>query len=212
MPSTDQKATTVCSGGPPGTSHSLSETITASSSPRPKRERVRSFSRSTDSRWTRPLGAAANGALRMPEDSLQSRIALQPGHERGVDDVGHALAADGADREIHVLQSEAVGRDSLQREALRGDLRERELARLPAVAARALDGDRLGGDLADGEVGKLRELPLHDHRAGLAPERLDSEQHRHRSRARRAVEHDVHALAAGDLANARERILLVHVD
>src|SRR5687767_14954338 len=82
---------------------------------------------------------------------------LQPGHQRGVDDVRNALAADRLDRQVHVLQRETVGGDFLQREALRGELRERELARLVAVAARAFDGDELHRDALEREVGEFLE-------------------------------------------------------
>ena len=39
-----------------------------------------------------------------------------------MDHVQHAVAADGLDREVHVLQSESVGHDFLEREALGGEL------------------------------------------------------------------------------------------
>src|SRR5262245_55295938 len=68
-------------------------------------------------------------------------VSLFPRQQRGVDHVRHALAADRADREIDVLQSEPVGGDLLQREALRCDLFQGELACPVAVAARALHGD-----------------------------------------------------------------------
>src|SRR5262249_61403117 len=64
-----------------------------------------------------------------------------PRHERRVDHIGDALAAHRPDGKIHVFEPESVGRDLLQRKALRGKLRESELARLEAMTARALDGD-----------------------------------------------------------------------
>jgi hypothetical protein len=39
-----------------------------------------------------------------------------------VDDARHALVADRADGEVHVLQAEPVGRDPFERKALGGDL------------------------------------------------------------------------------------------
>src|SRR5262249_37198740 len=82
----------------------------------------------------------------------------RPRQERSVDHVGDALAAHRLDGEIHVFEPESVGRDLLQREALRGKLREGELARLEAVAARALDGDELHRDLLEREIGELLHL------------------------------------------------------
>src|SRR6201982_3670148 len=93
------------------------------------------------------------GAQRMREGAFYSQgmSDLLPGNERRVDHIGHALAAHRPDGEIHVLAPEFVGRDLLEREALRGKLRERELARLEAVAARALDCDELHRDLFERE-------------------------------------------------------------
>src|SRR6516165_1847148 len=104
-----------------------------------------------------------------------ARGLLLPGHERRVDHIGHALAAHRSDGEIHVLEPEFVGRDLLQREALRGQLRERELARLEAVAARALDGDELHRDLLEREIGELLHLTLDHDGAALALERFHAE-------------------------------------
>src|SRR6516162_2931668 len=141
-----------------------------------------------------------------------ARGPLLPRHEGGVDHVGHALAAHGPDGEIHVLEPEFVCRDLLQREALRGQLRERELARLEAVAARALDGDELHRDLFEREIGELLHLALNHDGAALALERFHAEQDRDGSGAGGAVERHVHALAGGDLHDACERILLLDVD
>src|SRR5262249_10521127 len=135
-----------------------------------------------------------------------------PRHKRGVDHIGHALAADGPDGEIHVLEPEFVGRDLLQREALRGKLRERELARLEAVATRALDGDELHRDLFAREIGEVLHRALNHDGAALALERFQAEQDRDGSGAGGAVERHVHALAGGDLHDARERILVLDVD
>ena len=41
-----------------------------------------------------------------------------PRHQRGVDDIGQTLPADGLDREVRVLQPEAVGGDPFQRKRL----------------------------------------------------------------------------------------------
>src|SRR5207249_2694649 len=68
--------------------------------------------------------------------AIQSVLASLPGHERRVDHVLYALAADRSDREVHVLEPEPVRRHQLQRKPLRGKLRERKLAGLVAVAAR----------------------------------------------------------------------------
>src|SRR6516162_11423203 len=141
-----------------------------------------------------------------------ARGPLLPRHEGGVDHVGHALAAHGPDGEIHVLEPKFVGRDLLQREALRGELRERKLARLEAVAARALDGDELHRDLFEREIGELLHFTLNHDGAALALERFDAEQDRNGSGAGGAIERHVHALAGGDLRDAPERILVLDVD
>src|SRR5262249_2666172 len=57
-------------------------------------------------------------------------IPLEPGHQRGVDHIRHALAADRADGEVDVLEPELVRGDQLQREPLRRQLLERQLAGL----------------------------------------------------------------------------------
>src|SRR5258706_8053488 len=103
-----------------------------------------------------------------PRSSGSWARASNPGHQRGVDHVWDALAADRLDREVDVLQGEAVGRDPLERESLRGELLQRQLARLVAVAARALERHELHRDAADGEVGEFGELALHHHRRPLA--------------------------------------------
>src|SRR5262245_62695689 len=115
-----------------------------------------------------------------------------------MDHVGHALAADRADREIDVLEAEAVRGHELEREALGGELRERKLAGLVAVAARALHGDELDRELLQREVRERRQLALRHDDAALALERLDAEQDRDGAGAGRAVERNINALAAGD--------------
>ena len=89
---------------------------------------------------------------------------------------------------------------------------ERELTRFVAVAASAFQGDELYRHPSDWEIRKLRHLALHDHRSPLTLERLDPEEHRRSARARGAVEDDVDALAAGELEDAVERVLLLDVD
>src|ERR1700751_4302923 len=116
----------------------------------------------------RYLRAAARGSRRFMASPPSSRriaaaAALLPRHQRGVDHVLHAFAADRADREVDVLEAEAVRRHELERETFRSELRQRELARPVAVAARALHGDELHGEFFQREVGKLLELALrHD--------------------------------------------------
>src|SRR5262249_28450796 len=125
---------------------------------------------------------------------------------------GYALAADRADGEVDILEAEFVGGDLLQREALGGDLRQRQLACLVAVAAGAVHGDELDRELLQRKIREFRQLALHHDGAALALERLDAEQDRNRSGAGGAIERDIDALAAGDLHDALERILLVDVD
>src|SRR5882672_2862047 len=129
-----------------------------------------------------------------------------------MDHVGHAVPADRLDREIDVLQPEPVGGDLLQRKALGGELRQRELAGLVAVAASALDRDRLGRHALEREVREFLQLALHHDGSGLALHRLDAEQDWNGAGARGAVEHDVDPFAARDLLDALERILLLHID
>src|SRR6188472_1597412 len=138
--------------------------------------------------------------------------ALLPGHQRRMDHVRYTVAAHGPDGEVHVLQSEFMGRNFLQRKTVRGQLLQRKLAGLEAVPACALDGDELHRDLSDWEVGEFRHFTLDHDRAALALERLHAEQYRDGPCARGTVESHVHALAAGDLHDARQRILLLDVD
>src|SRR4029077_6250374 len=154
------------------------------------------------------------GAQRMREGAFYSQgmSDLLPGYERRVDHIGHALAAHRPDGEIHVFQPESVGCDLLQREALRGKLRERELARLESVAARALDGDEFHRDLFEREIGELLHFTLNHDGPALALERFHAEQDRNGSGAGGAVERHVHAFAGGDLHDAGERILVLDVD
>src|SRR5262249_16902225 len=125
-----------------------------------------------------------------------------PRHERRVDHIGDPLAAHRPDGKIHVFEPESVGRDLLQRKALRGKLRESELARLEAMTTRALDGDELHRDFFEREIRELLHFTLDHDRAALALERFHAEQDRDGSGARGAVERHVHALAGGDLHDA----------
>src|SRR5215218_6447614 len=138
--------------------------------------------------------------------------ALLPGHERRVDHVRYTVAAHGPNGEVHVLQSEFMGRNFLQGKTVRGQLLQGKLAGLEAVPACALYGDELHRDLSDREVGEFRHFTLNHDRATLALERLHAEQYRDGPGARGTVESHIHALAAGDLHDARQRILLLDVD
>jgi hypothetical protein len=80
------------------------------------------------------------------------------------------------------------------------------------VSARALDGDELHGDFFEREIGELLHLALDHDGSPLALERFDAEQNRNRPGAGGAIERHVDALAAGDLHDARERVLLLDVD
>src|SRR6516164_11164168 len=111
-----------------------------------------------------------------------------PRHERRVDHIRDALTAHRPDSKIHVFEPESVGRDFLQRKALRGELRESELARLEAMTARALDGDELHRDFFEREVGELLHFTLDHDRPTLALERFHAEQDRDGSGASGAVE------------------------
>src|SRR5262249_62321531 len=124
-------------------------------------------------RWARANG---RGGRLMPRDG------------GGVDHIRGALGAPRPDGKIHVFEPESVGRDLLQRKALRGQLRESELARLEAMTARALDGDELHRDFFEGEIGELLHLTLDHDDAALALERFHAEQDRDGSGAGGAVE------------------------
>src|SRR5438552_11640103 len=156
--------------------------------------------------------ATTAGTGRSTPRSIPKAGKLLPGHERGVDHVGHALAAYRADGEVDFLQSKLVGGDLLQRKALRRELREGELAGLVAVAAGALDGDEFHRDPLEREVRELLHLALDHYRPAFALQGLHAEQDGEGPRARGAIERDVHAAAGGDLLDACERILLLHVD
>src|SRR6266540_1625120 len=97
----------------------------------------------------------------------------EPRHQRGVDHVRHALAADRLDGEVDVLEPELVGRHQLQREALGRQLLQSELAGLVAVAARAFHRNELHRELLEREVRERGELALRHDDAALALERLD---------------------------------------
>src|SRR3954452_21924858 len=84
---------------------------------------------------------------------------LEPGHERGMDHIRHPLSADGSNREIDVLQGETMGGDELERKALRRELLESELARLVAVAARLVNGDKFEGERPIGKLGNSAISP-----------------------------------------------------
>src|SRR6266849_3108380 len=141
-----------------------------------------------------------------------STVYLLPRHQRRVNHILDALAADRANSEVHILQAEFVGRHQLQRKTFGGELRQGKLARLEAVAACALDGDELHRHPADRKVREIRHFALNHDGPGLALERLDAEQHRNRAGAGGAVEHDVDALAASDLHDAGEWIFSLDID
>src|SRR5688572_5973695 len=112
-----------------------------------------------------------------------------PGVDRDVDHVRLALAADRLQRPVDLLETEGVGDCLLQREAVRGELLQRELARLVGVAARALHRRVFLGHAVDREVREVGHLiALDDKDARLALERGDAEQHGCGARARRAVD------------------------
>src|SRR5688572_28780910 len=137
---------------------------------------------------------------------------LHPRHQRGVDDIRQPLPAQRLDRQIRILQPEAMGGDLFQRKALGRDLLQRQLAGPEAVAAGALDGNRFDRQLLKRKIRELLELALYHNQAGLALQRIETEQDRRRPRPCRAVERDIDALAAGDLHDAAERIFLLHID
>ena len=83
------------------------------------------------------------------------------------------LAADGADCGVGFSKPELVRRQQVQWKALRRELRNCELDRAIAVAARALDRDRLLRQFLQGKVWKLVELALDKKRAGAPLERVD---------------------------------------
>src|SRR5262245_15704493 len=135
-----------------------------------------------------------------------------PWHEGCMDHVRHALATHRLDGEIHVFEPEPMRRDLLQRKPLGGKLLECKLAGLEAVAARAFDGDELHRDLFQRKVRELLHFSLDHDRPAFALERFHAEQNRDGPSAGCAIERHVHALAAGDFHEARERILLLDVD
>src|SRR6185437_9479590 len=83
----------------------------------------------------------------------------QPGHQRGVDDVGNPLPADRFDGGVDVLEPEPMRGDELERETLGGELCQSELAGLVAVAARALHGDELHREFFQREIGNAASSP-----------------------------------------------------
>src|SRR5436305_221291 len=143
---------------------------------------------------------------------LHSRETSQPRHQRGMDHVLHAFAADRLDRQIDILQSKPVSRHKLQRKPLGGKLRERKLAGFEAVPTRGVHGDEFHRELLEWEIRKLRHLSLHHNRTALAFERLNAKQDRDRPGTGGAIERHVDALAASDLHDAREWVFLLHVD
>ena len=105
-----------------------------------------------------------------------------------------AAAADGVDGVVRVLEPEAVRGDQIKLEAIGVQLFQCQLAAFEVMAARRLYGDVLVADFAQGKVGKFRDvLALDQQRAALALERLDAQQNRNRTRARRAIERHIHA-------------------
>src|SRR5258706_5582140 len=120
------------------------------------------------------VGGRDKPGMTMGRGFDQIPVESRPRHQRGVDHVRHALAADRADGEVDVLEPELVSGDELEREALRRQLLQGKLAGLVAVSARALHGDELHGELLEREVRERRELALRDDYAGLALERLDA--------------------------------------
>src|SRR5665213_779356 len=66
--------------------------------------------------------------------AIRSLLMSFPRHQRGVDHVRHALAADRLDRLVHLVQPKPVRRHQFQRKALRGQLLQRQFASPVAVA------------------------------------------------------------------------------
>src|SRR5581483_4069185 len=67
---------------------------------------------------------------RMVTAGYRMQPCLQPRHQRSVDHIGHALAADRFNRLVDLVEAEPVSGDELQREALGGKLLQRQLAGL----------------------------------------------------------------------------------
>src|SRR5262245_48087399 len=127
-----------------------------------------------------------------------SKLKLFPRHQRRMNHIRNAMAANGADREIHIFQSKCVRGDLLERNTLGSKLLERKFAGLVTVAACALDGDEFYCDFADWKVWELRHFTLDDDGPPLAFKRIHAQQNRHGARAGCAIQDDVHTTAVRD--------------
>src|SRR5581483_2872761 len=113
-------------------------------------------------RWRRRTARTRRGRG-APAGRPAGRL-LQPRQQRDVDHVLLGLAADRLDRAVDVVEAETVRRQQLERETLRRELCDRELDRAVAVAARALDRDRLLRQLLQREARERFDLALHEQR------------------------------------------------
>ena len=100
----------------------------------------------------------------------------------------------------------------LQGEAFAGQLLQSHFTGLVAVAPRAFDGDVFQRHFADGKVGEVGHLALHQQRAAFALERFNAQHHCKSAGARSAVQRHINALARRDFQDARQRVFGVDVD
>ena len=130
-----------------------------------------------------------------------------------MDHVWYAFAPDRTDRKIDVLQSEAMGRDLLQRESLGGKSVPAPVRKLCKLCPRALFMVmNFTVNLSMGKFGNSFISPCATITPPLRFRASIPSNIGMRACACRAVERDVDAFAGGDLHDARKRVLLLNVD
>src|SRR5262245_36241143 len=99
-----------------------------------------------------PMPAGSPAAMAILGFFAMAAAASLPRHQRCVDHVGHALAADRFDGEVDILQAEAMRGDEIKWKAPRRELCERKLARFVTVPACALHRDILDRHFAERKI------------------------------------------------------------
>ena len=121
------------------------------------------------------------------------------------------LARQQLDGVLHVVEAELVRLHLLERELARLDQLDRVGVAVGVHREGALHRERLVDQHVGGDRDVLVPLQPGQHDGAAPADRVDRVEDR-LLRHRGQVEHHVHPVAAGQLADPRDRVLLVHVD
>src|SRR5262245_30797730 len=151
---------------------SLPQMPVAATRSRPASDGISGSGNSRSSVWRGLVITAARVEVALMDRCVRSPPRLSrrlPRRYRDVDHVRLALAGHRFERPVDLVQAEGVGDRLLQREAVRGELLQRELAGTVRVTPRALQRGVFLGHAIDREIREVGHLvALDDQDAGFA--------------------------------------------